>query len=360
MVPIQNKASFQLFALTSGKPSPSGSGPLRIFQSAQKGPTCFYYAMNMLRRRIGKLPSLELTEARHIEKMISERRKDITSLRQRLDFEKSLAFEIGPCGLYKEHKSYTKEGASSLLALLNDIKKSTKEPPANAILSSILSEFIMSDSFDDLNLFLEDKHNKIMIENGLKFIYLFGESEKTMFSREFPPDTYDTETLWTNLSLFQKRAYVENFAFQITYKAYHLFVSPWRPADGLKGLIETLNKHGPMYTRGLLGRYYFSSPPTLEKLTSGLHVFTLDEKTAILSKSIFHSIIVSGADLEEGSVYFLDPSDESDPSLETYRKTYKISYDFFIQRLGNLKNKYIKDKTYEGSLCQPYGLHAPQ
>lgn len=75
-----------IYELPSGKPNPrqeckSGYEQReRVMQSAQKGFTCWYYASNYLRDRIGKYPSQHFVREREKEKICSEYRKALTRL----------------------------------------------------------------------------------------------------------------------------------------------------------------------------------------------------------------------------------------------------------------------------------------
>jgi hypothetical protein len=71
-----------------GKPNPkksySGTAPLaeRVLQLGQKKNTCLYYALNIIRDRVGKNPTAFQTKAREAEIIVSERRKKQTKLQE--------------------------------------------------------------------------------------------------------------------------------------------------------------------------------------------------------------------------------------------------------------------------------------
>jgi hypothetical protein len=73
-----------LFELPAGKPNlkqkpVEGQIQERVLQSALKGNTCWYYTMNFIRKRIGKVYAENQAEDRRVELLCSLRRKAQTS-----------------------------------------------------------------------------------------------------------------------------------------------------------------------------------------------------------------------------------------------------------------------------------------
>ena len=85
---VRNDNTSVMYILPPGKPdtkTPLVSveedlRPRVDLSSAKKGQTCFYYALNLIRTRIGPNPPPEFQEARRIEKCISDCRKQITQI----------------------------------------------------------------------------------------------------------------------------------------------------------------------------------------------------------------------------------------------------------------------------------------
>lgn len=359
MLPIESSVTMQLFAMPSGKPDPKGSASTRVIQAAQKGPTCYYYAMNMLRRRIGPAAGIAFEKERNIEVLFSKRRKDVTNMRHIMAQEKALAFELGPEGAYNSFNAWHKAGATFFLSSLTQMKKNTSAPLELFVVSSLIEEFLSQDMFENLLDYVEDKHNKLCIESGLEFLSKLSLSAECMYNDQLLSPQAATAPTWESLDLYSKRAHVENFCFQEMFRSYKLRTSPWRPVQGIEGLLACLKSLGPMYIKGMIGKQYFELPPTFNQDIHGLQIFSFDESKFKAVHHIFHSIVVTGVDLSGKAIFYIDPSDASDPSKEVFRKTYVISYDYFISTIGDLKNNYVLDKSLEGPLSSPYGLHAP-
>lgn len=359
MLPIESSLTMQLFAIPSGKPDLKGSVSDRVVQAAQKGPTCYYYAMNMLRKRIGPSAGIALEKERNIEVILSKRRKDVTNLRHILKQEKALALELGPEGTYGSLNVWHKAGAFTVLSSLTQMKKNISAPLELYKVTSLIEGFLSQDTFENLLDYVEDKHNKLCIESGLKFLSKLSVSAQQMYQEQLPSPSASSAPKWENLDLYSKRAHVENFCFQVMCRSYKLTISPWRPIEGIEGLLSCLKSLGPMYVKGMIGKQYFETMPTFNQEIHGLRIFSFDESKYKAISHIFHSIVVIGADSSDKTVFYVDPSDASDPSKEVFRKTYVISYDHFISMIGDLKNNYVMDKSLEGSSSSPYGLHAP-
>lgn len=356
MTPIKNSCSFSLFGLTSGKKDPKSLSDAYVFQSKQKGPTCYYYAMNMLRERIGKVHPPEKKAARKIEALISHRRKEITAMRSLLDYEKALAEELSPEGTFSHFNAWHKKGAEAFYAEIK--KREITDTRINPI-KKLISEFLTNTTYETLLEFTEEKHHQLCLDKGIEFLSLFGKNAQDMYKIQFPDTCFYKTTPWDDLSTYAKRAHVENFCFQMMYTSYNLSVSSWHPASGVKGLIETLNKSGPMYVKGHFSKDSTTLVSKEPKEISGLSIYSLDEKIAFKGSFIFHSVVITGAEMSTKSIFFVDPGDDSDPKKEKYKKTYTLSYDSFLSRLGNLKNFYFEDKSSEEADAPFYGLHAP-
>lgn len=82
---LEKTDSFILFELPPGKPNANQvcragqDSRQRVTQEAYKGNTCWYYAFNFIRSRVGKVYDGEFKNARDIERICSQRRKAQTA-----------------------------------------------------------------------------------------------------------------------------------------------------------------------------------------------------------------------------------------------------------------------------------------
>lgn len=359
MTPLQNSENCIIYGLAAGKPNPCGLLPARVFQSAQKGPTCQYYAMNMIRNRIGKCEAYKSNPERAVEQVISARRKEITELRFKLDLEKTLAAQLCTSEDYRSLQAWTKKGALDFIHKLQGLISFYGPNKDVEMLLQILTEFIRDVTSEHLMTFIQNKHNHIFMQRAVAFLSHFGKTPPELFA-EYLKETGHTSQSWDALSLATQRFFLENFCFKLTYKAFQLKVSDWSPKDGIKSLVSTLAKNGPMYVKGMIGKHVFEQESKAIKKFSDLTIHEWDSSAKTIESSIFHSVVVTGAEDEEsGKIYFVDPADSSDPSSSVFKKTYSISYDLFLTNLGDLNNFYTSDKLKQSSPCSPYGLHMP-
>jgi hypothetical protein len=369
---IYSSASQILYEIPSGKPDPlapcseetARSRP-RVIQMAQKGATCWYYALNLIRNRIGKNPSESLQKDREFERIVSQKRKLVTSIRQKHTNDQNIVRQLMTDPKYRSRQLWTKRGASQYLPqieqLLTSPKLVTKEEATK--LYRILKGFIEQSRFDHLQDYVNasqcDQFNQI----NQMFLSRLGKNPEAYFEIDKAANAkigIVDRRRWSDLSAEDKKPLLDNYFFRAAFEGYRLQVSAWQPEDGPERLVAVLREKGPMYTTGRLGQLFYADEPIVVNMiaTRALLGWTQeDERNAL---SILHSVVIVGATSEgQGSVYFVDPSDESRPDRE--RPIYTSSYDDFIVNIADLKNGMAnieERRIYSREFG--YGLHAPQ
>lgn len=321
-----------LYELPPGKPDPKQpcvkglESRDRVYQTSNKGPNCYYYALNMIRRRIGKNPAQEFHQERRIEKLCSEWRKTI----QKLDD----SFPI------------------SIVALsIQDVKSNFEKWD-----KSTVAQILKNQVFDPMWGFQHEQSGKLMMqafteqeEHANFYAFVLAERGKLAmglnidFLRKTAPEIIEQiekgyasrrSSLVTKADLYQAttRDCLPDF--------YNLRFSVWQPDSGIEGLISELKASGPLVVLGKFGRdLYAEEPVKLSNPIADRDIYGWKKGAKRVDFIAGHVILLVGAKVKEGTthVYFIDPNDPSDPADRSVQRIYAISYE-------NLRN-HICDRT---------------
>ena len=174
-----------------GKPDPnepSNSGK-RVTQLPQKGDTCPYYALNMIRQRIGKKPTASQLKERAIEKLFSDHRKKTTALYESLQWKQDFASQVAstlPSNLV------TKKDALELLkTAADDIPEELREKCC-----AVLTSFCKQEHHNDLLSCVTEEFQEKDIQMCQQLLDHFNLPDNYV-------ETLDRET-WKTMSLFEK------------------------------------------------------------------------------------------------------------------------------------------------------------
>ena len=152
-----------------GKPDPqlppSDKPRSRVKQSRQKGDTCWYYALQILRNemKIGKNPLPHQLEKRKIEVMISNYRKSLTKICDELNFNIKIARQI----LSQTKKKCTIDVAKLIIKKIS--KEDAAKPDSKNILKA-LSEFTSQKKFDDLEIYARNRYEESHLDIDVLFL----------------------------------------------------------------------------------------------------------------------------------------------------------------------------------------------
>jgi len=315
-----SSSNFSFCPPLPGKPNsratfdPYSKEPPRVKQSPQKGETCSYYALQLLRN---KRPAKDQQSA--VEKEISHYRKVITEIDQPFlkDFAKELSIIIsGPC----TQKNAEKILKSRLKGIFQDQEKC----------SNALNTFCNQDKYDDFSHFAENEYLQTLI-NAHKFFL-----QKNGISTESAEAVEPFDAEWI----------LQNVVFEFSRITYGAKKSSWHPDQPLENLIEQLNRHGPHYVAGKFGQMYYEDPPSeLPTKVEGRSILRWKPNTKRVEGVSLHAVIIVGADSKKKHVYYIDPIDGSHPNDITSQKIYVMSYERVRASIADLTGAQRKDET---------------
>lgn len=246
-------------------------------------------------------------------------------------------------------------GAKTFLPTIQALQSSTSSlirEEASKLLK-VIGPFCNQDKFDDLHEFLRnDNFTKRNLFNTI-FLNKLGLKAADMYSEELFEGLRSKG--WDEMTPIEKGPYLDSFAFRASYQiCYQLPESPWHPSMPISSLISVLETFGPHYVKGMFGKAFYKSQPLImkDKVQDRTICYwpTRAERVEI-GKS--HSIVIVGARQTESSsgglVYFIDPSDGSDPSNPEQQKIYAMSYNRLCESIVNLKQE-IRISRGDGSI----------
>ncbi|MBS0605599.1 MAG: hypothetical protein JSR57_01505 [Verrucomicrobia bacterium] len=379
---LQDNSSSLLYSLSSGKPNTKiplvpGESDLRprVDQSPPKGPTCFYYALNLLRDRIGANPPKEYERKREMEAFISSYRYQIEQLNRPYQNP-----EIAVDSVFKLIK-FDKDLHSVKLSfpmiiqaihdaiplLMSEYKDALPDLPARA--ASIIQEFCAQTEYGNLDDYIKNiKHSKFIAIHQ-KFFQVLGIDPKKRYDnlqKENAKAHIDSSTIHLSEAenrflleeclkctpawdiLIQKNPAILGIYFQIAVaEAYGFKEAEWRTSQTISSLFQTLKNHGPLYVGGLFGNSYYAKEPTIRQIIEGRSIYGWapeDRLPATEAGHLFgeqvsagHAIVIIGAakgGSKGGYVYFIDPSDGSSATDPSQQKIYVISYENFVANVS--------------------------
>lgn len=323
----------------------------RVVQAGQKGETCFYYALNMLRQRIGKKATPETQHLREMEVKISAIRKKLTTAdkqyKYHFDFVKNLLIRFQVRSLSRRD---VKTIVTQKILLLNDQVRDNY--------FNLLKTFTDQNEEDDLLTYIDSQllKEKMLIKRDFTET-LLGESIKNFYSGM---NVLDKE--WDSLSVLET-AWMCDVLFNFCLcERYSLAPAGWHPNQMIESLFQDVKEHGPLLVFGYHGRGYYDCPPfQLADAIAGRPIFGWKPNTSRTNEDEkHHAVVVVGVNLDKKCVYFLDPRDSSGPN-EKDQKVYVVSYERFKSASGNILGIQKTDK--EGKVVhQPkmsYAYYSP-
>lgn len=381
---LYSDPSTLILDLPHGKPDPMVPFPKdgpdtrpRVFQSPQKGPNCIFYAMNMLRCRIGPLAGPGREGARKIEKACSTVRKKETALS--MTWDKGMSFvldylrekkiplnreaikKIMPelAGIVLIHKQL------EVLEILQDFCAQSEEDSFEAYSKkrrSSLEGDIYRTFFNTLGVSPEEAYDEIALSPArccLQIVYCGG-----IFFGLNPTRKEIRETLGRDFKAicptwieYIRAKGSESIALQSIYPMvakdkFGFLKSSWMPKDDIKKLTECLASEGPLLVEGVYGTARYTKSPTRFKEAKDAPalippIFVWKPSDRCKDITLGHAIVVVGTRTikDQGYVCFVDPTDGSDPANLLQRKTYMISYQNFIENIVDRRGLQIVGKN---------------
>ncbi len=364
-----NNPNFVFCPPPPGKPNPNepavpGTMRSRVIQKGQKGATCQFYALQMLRNenKIGKVPSQEQLEMRNGEKLISAFRKQQTIADSKwvpLTEFATMLNSICPCT-----KKKAKELLSEIPSMPTDISEGKQE--LDKICITALRNFCEQEDYEDFYNYIEEE------KYFSSYLSLYGEVLNALgVSYEMSKNDFEalSKKLWEDASCLEKSSYFAHCVFINSFHyIYKLKKSSWHPEKPITALIEQLQLHGPHLAQGHIGRAYYETAP-IESRHKIQERPILRWKSSVkqVTQQMNHAVVIVGAEIKKDRecVYFIDPLDGSDPNDILTQKIYVISYRKLKSSISTLIG-YLNKNPEGKPLFQPmnadgknfYALHA--
>lgn len=318
-----------------GKPNPneaydpsSGKKRSRVVQKQQKGDTCGYYALQILRdeKKIGKCCSDTHLLERKIETTISAHRKMMThittEIQSQLDFAKNVTSDFGFACIKVDAQ-----------AILND-QRDNMPIEKRDLFCAALKDFCEQTEFGDLLSFTEDRYLQAR-RNADNFLLKEFNIPEEFVALSYRAIGKMTDRPWEELTLIEADRIKSGCAFLASAQKYGARKSSWHPAQSIQKLIEQLQLHGPHLIKGNVGRAYYEDDPfELRQKIQGRSVFGWKPGAKRRDESGTHVVVIVGAD--EKRVYYVDPMDGSDPEDIEAQIIYTISYERLQMSICNL------------------------
>ncbi|MCB1114754.1 MAG: hypothetical protein KDK62_08355 [Chlamydiia bacterium] len=341
-----------------GKPDPKVPKPEgldtreRVFQTAYRENTCWFYALNRIRPRVGKAgPDSEL---RDLENRVSELRK--AKIRHESTLPAicgQLGTEVGRQALESFDKTLVEQFSRNDFQVLK-LTESPEMLEGKPSLIPFLRKFLNDPTSSNMYGFMLKEQYGKRVELTAQFLSSQGQDIKALYeAREFDRDSPTSDRLEANL----KASYGEGFFRRFVADKYGLKKATWRPKDGGEALIRTLKENGPMLVGGQLGReVYVDSPIEVVDDFAGRKVWAWKVGAKRIENVIVgHNVVIVGAKKvqDKVNVFFIDPVDPSDPQDLSKQKVYKISFDNLKKYLADVQGRLDPDSPF------PYGHHGP-
>lgn len=365
-----DEASF-ILSLPLGKPNTkiplynrlAGKHP-HVAQSPQKGPACFFYGMNILRKRIGPNSGPDYMEARRVEKVCSDFNKERTLLDREI---KIIAPRILK-DLSNKGWSLEKKTINEVLIpyLKKELSEKAQQDSSYNNLIFHFDEFCKQNECEYINIYLENKYNSseevvyakffksmnVIPEEYYRECVLFEIRQKLANVRNIQPSDISELEVQSFVDYYPKWEQVKPRGLHSLYqllssKTLGFKTSKWKQSYSIDELQKCLKEEGPLIVGGQYGESLYFNEPTVTETIAGRPIYSWKPSDRRTFNSDFerkisekHTIVVIGAakgGTKKGFVYFVDPKDGSDPENPLQQKIYKISYENFISNITDIR-----------------------
>lgn len=351
-----------LLKIKPGKPNRKSASPARVDQKAQKGSTCFYYALkttaidakdylerqvekdrniisNIYRKPLTKTSKCEtlktwLRQTLETEKL-SEKQKILASLRKTIAQAK---LKLGPRGGLIDKDPKLSFLFVDIEKLLNEFEKSSRQDIMAFVEEvhahqniEIYEKFLKALDLNPMEMALKkflEMNNK---QNFLEKIGLTEEDFGKLDPKE-AKELFDNLRVQTMVSIFKK------VADEQMCRIYGLEKTNWKPTDNILTLFNLIkNNCSPLVIGGFFGKKFYNEDPFAHDLTGYYDVFGWPSGShkGLKCGGSAHAVSVIGVELNKdaskstGFVYFIDSNDTS--KVGEKRRAYKISYERFCE-----------------------------
>lgn len=312
-----------IYEIPPGKPDPEQKCNIdketrsRVLQSGLKGATCWYYAFNFLRKRIGKNPCVGLEIARAIEKACSQRRKEQAAYDNAFPVSIAELYSKSDARLMKKlnlktAKLFLESQTSSSFALSETLE-------GRSSLIPYIKEFLREKKYKNMHEFLIYKRVSKTVEINIKFLSNFKTDIHKMTEHEH----------WKKFDIEQQAAVLDTYVRDLSADLYMLKKSSWKPLQGIDALCNALKEKGPLMILGDFGvSAYADEPFKMSQQINSRDIYAWSPGSERNKSLAGHAVLLVGSKKiqDKAFVYFIDPNDPSDPLDRSKQKIYMISF----------------------------------
>ncbi|HEY2810230.1 MAG TPA: hypothetical protein VGJ00_02415 [Rhabdochlamydiaceae bacterium] len=343
-ISIQRK-NFVFQAPSLGKPNPYDPKGPRVAQNGQKGDNCVYATFNFFRHRQIKTAT---GPEREIEKLGSQWRKQRTLLYKKIGVFRGFAKDL-------TKSAFTKRDAQEAME---------RAPLVNRCeYIALLQLFYHCSAHENLTAFVEQ--------------YYVWESIKIHLTFLIKTAVYFKKTPAIGVSWTGKKRIVDQIALneRDLFNAvkgrlcilYGIGRADWHPCHGIRQLMQDINRHGALGVSGMLGRFFFATPPKVVDSIEGRPIYSGTPLSFSKGTSV-HSVVVVGAETNTLGewVYLFDPVNGTHPDTPATQMFYKISYLQFINNIADFNGIMYRNSDGRALFSYPlreknlYALHGSQ
>lgn len=350
---VLNTKQFVLLNIPSGKPNRKTSYPPRITQSAQKGLTCFYYAMKV--GAILEPDYLKIQGEKH-RQAASLYRKSVSQTTVTYEYLREW-FQVVSQKVQTQYPGvslpqFISQSKQLFLSILEGVGSNPGLPSNVSAIYLDFSNRFKASAEQNIKTFLLLDENHAKIDNALTFLSSIGlnplsECQALIdeYNRYFKATGIkDEKILSLDISNFESMDIheKENLLAQVIEKHIHsifnLEASSWKPTEPINTLFDLIKTSTfPIVFYGFFGKKYYNQEASKQPLIAHYDILGWPKgshkEVKANHNSILHAISVIGVEKNtkgttlQGYVYYIDPQDMSVP--EQNRLIYKISYEQF-------------------------------
>ncbi len=351
MLPItilQKTENSILYGLPAGKPNPHlkcNKGEdvrSRVLQTGAKGAACWYYTFNFIRLRIGKNPCSDLRQERALEEICSRRRKEQKA------FDDMLPFSIDELYSKSDSSILEKLDLENAQTFLDNLSSAScilsENIEVRLSLTHCIKEFLNEKTHKNLHEFLIFKRSSKTIEINLKFLQNFKTDVHKMLEHQN----------WEKLDIENKAAALDAYVRDCHADFYKLKKSSWKPLQGIEKLCDELKEKGPLMVLGDFGTSAYTDQPfKMSQQINSRDIYAWHPGAERNQALAGHSVLLIGAKKikDNAFVYFIDPSDSSDPLDQSKQKIYLISFKNFTSNIYDITGRQNPDSRSEYAYC---------
>lgn len=296
-----------------GKPDPKLPKPLygpdirpRVLQEKSKSLTCWYYVFNRIRERY-KAPNIsENFKLRQLECIVSKWRKSMSNIDTKISIVLAQIMAKDTLEKFTKQEVQKERHRAFLSAHYSELVETVP---------GFLQQIEHSNLYDYLCACEYNKRNEINLAFFSEYAVATGQDIPSFMA-----------------SCKKMKGPLLEQALRITCALdYHLEVSSWSPEQPATEMIKELKKNGPLTLNGFYGTGQYKVPPTkLKRKIQGREVYAWSKGDRLSGGGFFiHTILIVGAEILNGKgyVYYIDPTDGSDPAHPEKERIFAISYE---------------------------------